>query len=153
LSRHFAVSAVGADRPGIVAAVSGVLWEQGCNLADTEMAVLRGHFAMMLVVTGPDSLTADGLEAALAGVAGRLDLVAAVREIDASVPVSPAGEPWSVSVYGADQPGIVHRLTTVLAEAGVNVEYLYATAVEGEAQAAVVVGVPDARRASVAAGF
>jgi glycine cleavage system transcriptional repressor len=44
-----------------------------------------------------------------------------VRPIDDSVPVSPEGDPWTVSVYGADQPGIVHRVTTTLASVGVNV--------------------------------
>ncbi len=53
----------------------------------------------------------------------------------------------------SNEPGSIRGIIRLLAEAGVNVEYLYATAVEGEAQAAVVVGVPDARRASVAAGF
>ncbi|MBV8303503.1 MAG: amino acid-binding protein, partial [Acidimicrobiia bacterium] len=45
---HYAVSAVGADRPGIVAAVTRVFVEHGCNLEDTSMTILRGHFAMML---------------------------------------------------------------------------------------------------------
>src|SRR5438094_166616 len=51
---HFAVSAVGADRPGIVAAVTGAFLEHGCNLEDTSMTILRGHFAMMLVVAAPE---------------------------------------------------------------------------------------------------
>jgi glycine cleavage system transcriptional repressor len=120
---HFAVSAVGGDRPGIVAAVTRVLFEQGCNLEDTEMSVLRGHFAMMLVVSGPDGLMAEELERALAGAAsgGPGGLVVAVRAIDDPVPTSPVGEPWSVSVYGADRPGIVHAVTSVLASAGVNI--------------------------------
>ena len=83
--------------------------------------MLRGHFAMMLVVSGPDTVTEDELEAALWALRDPLDLVVAVRSIDDAVPVSPAGDPWSVSVYGADQPGIVHRITTVLAEAGANI--------------------------------
>ena len=120
-SRHFAVSAVGADRPGIVAAVTGVLVDQGCNLEDTEMSVLRGHFAMMLVVSGPESLTPDALERALTEPATTRDLVVAVRAIDDTVPASPSGEPWSVSVYGADRPGIVHAVTSILADAGANI--------------------------------
>jgi glycine cleavage system transcriptional repressor len=118
---HFAVTAVGADRPGIVAAVTGALVDQGCNLEDTEMAVLRGHFAMMLVVGGPQELTAPALEAALRGPAAAFDLVLAVRPIAEDVPRSPEGEAWSVSVYGADRPGIVHAVTSHLAGAGVNV--------------------------------
>jgi len=121
---HFALSAVGTDRPGIVAAVTGVLREQGCNLEDTSMTILRGHFAMMLVVAAPTGVTADGLEAALAGVAHDLDLVVAVRAIDDDVPTSPEGESWTVAVYGADRPGIVHEVTSFLAGAGVNISEL-----------------------------
>ncbi|MBV8387665.1 MAG: amino acid-binding protein, partial [Acidimicrobiia bacterium] len=76
---HYAVSAVGADRPGIVAAVTGVFLEHGCNLEDTSMTILRGHFAMMLVVAAPSGLAQEILEQALAGPAADFDLVVAVR--------------------------------------------------------------------------
>ncbi len=118
---HFAISAVGADRPGIVAAVSGVLVEQGCNLEDTSMSILRGHFAMMLVVAGPEGLVPEALEQALGEPARRLELVVSVRLIDDGVPASPPGEAWTVAVYGADRPGIVHGVASLLADSGVNV--------------------------------
>jgi glycine cleavage system transcriptional repressor len=119
--RHYAVSAVGADRPGIVAAVTGVFLEHGCNLEDTSMTILRGHFAMMLVVAAPDGLEQAALESALAGPASEFELVVAVRAIDDDVPSSPEGESWTVSVYGADRPGIVHRVASLLADGGVNI--------------------------------
>lgn len=118
---HYAVSAVGADRPGIVAAVTGVFLEHGCNLEDTSMTILRGHFAMMLVVAAPDGLEQGALEAALARPAADFELVVAVRAIDDDVPASPEGESWTVSVYGADRPGIVHRVASSLASEGVNI--------------------------------
>jgi glycine cleavage system transcriptional repressor len=118
---HFAVTAVGADRPGIVAAVTGVLVEHDCNLEDTSMTVLRGHFAMMLVVAAPGALAPEQLERALAEPAAGLGLVVTVRAIDDDVPESPPGEPWHLSVYGADRPGIVHRVTRLLADRQVNV--------------------------------
>src|SRR5437879_841185 len=107
----FAISAVGRDQPGIAAAVTGVLVEQGCNLEDTEMAVLRGHFAMMLLVAGPSSLGADDLEREMASVAEELDLLVAVRQVDAGAVEPSPGSPWAVSVYGADRPGILHDVT------------------------------------------
>ena len=118
---HFALSAVGADRPGIVAAVTGALVDSGCNLEDSSMTILRGQFAIMLVVAGPEGLDAATLERALAGPAADLDLVVHVRPIDESLPAPPEGDPWSVAVYGADRPGIVHRFTSLLAAEGVNV--------------------------------
>jgi glycine cleavage system transcriptional repressor len=130
--RHYAVSAVGADRPGIVAAVTGVFLELGCNLEDTSMTILRGHFAMMLVVAAPHGLEQGALEAALAGPAADLELVVAVRSIDDEVPASPEGEAWNVSVYGSDRPGIVHSVASLLADNGVNIVDL-STRVIGDA--------------------
>ena len=122
---HVALTAVGADRPGIVAAVTQVLVERGCNLEDASMAILRGHFAMMLVVDVPDE-HAPALEAALTPVAEALELVVTVRPLlqtgepagDAS---KPAGESWTVAVYGADRPGIVHGVAALMAELGINI--------------------------------
>jgi glycine cleavage system transcriptional repressor len=118
---HFALTAVGADRPGIVAAVTGALVDSGCNLEDSSMTILRGQFAIMLVVAGPEGLDAATLERALSGPAAELDLVVHVRPVSDDVPPPPEGEPWSVAVYGADRPGIVHRFTSLLAGEGVNV--------------------------------
>jgi glycine cleavage system transcriptional repressor len=118
---HVAVTAFGADRPGIVAAATKVFVERGCNLEDTSMTILRGHFAMMLIVDTPAGLTPAELERALAGPAAELDLVVAVRALDDEVPVSPPGEAWTVSVYGVDRPGIVHRISALLAEETVNI--------------------------------
>lgn len=116
---HVAVSAVGTDRPGIVAAVTGVLYDTGCNLEDTSMTILRGQFTMMLVVEAPAGLVAADVEAALTERAP--DLLVSVRAIDDDHHASPEGDPWTVSVYGADHPGIVYRVTSLLADHDVNV--------------------------------
>jgi glycine cleavage system transcriptional repressor len=116
---HFAVTAVGADRPGIVAAVTGAFADHGCNLEDSSMTILRGQFAMMLVVDAPAGVGAGELEAALAGPASDLDLVVTVRP--AGEPAAEPGDSWTVSVYGADHPGIVHGVAALLADRAVNI--------------------------------
>jgi hypothetical protein len=50
-------------------------------------------------------------------------------------------------------PGALARIAAMLAAEGVNLEYVYVTTVEDQSMAAVVAGVPDAARASAAAGF
>ena len=42
----------GTDRPGLIAAVSGVLAEQGADIEDISMTRLSGNFAMILVARG-----------------------------------------------------------------------------------------------------
>ncbi len=117
---HFAVTAVGADRPGIVAAVTRAFVDHGCNLEDSSMTILRGQFAMMLVVDAPAGVGRAELEAALAAPATDLDLVVAVRPASEHDDVAGAGS-WIVSVHGADRPGIVHGVTSLLAERSVNI--------------------------------
>lgn len=118
---HVAVTALGADRPGIVAAVTGVLMRHGGNLEDTAMTNLGGHFAMMLVVEVPDGETAEALEASLVEGAGGLGLTVAVRPIVEAPAGAPPGAAWAVSLYGADRPGIVHRVAHELAVHNANI--------------------------------
>lgn len=114
------VAVVGEDRPGIVAGVTRVLYEHGCNLEDVSSTILRGRFAMMLIVEAPDGTEPASLETSLQPVAGEMELILSVREVGQGH--EGIAEPTHmVAVYGADKPGIVFRVADVLAEAGVNV--------------------------------
>ena len=115
-----------------MAAVTRVLADAGCNLEDTSMTILRGHFAMMLVVTGPPRVAAAGLEARLGPVAGRLDLQVSVRRVTDEVTAAPGGGArYAAAVYGADRPGLVARVSEALAAHQVNIVDLQ-TRVVGE---------------------
>jgi glycine cleavage system transcriptional repressor len=133
-TRHFALSAVGDDRPGIVAGVTGPLVRLGCNLEDTSMTVLRGRFAMVLIVAGPEALDAGTIEAALRPDAERLDLAVWVHDVAENVPAAAQGESWTVSVHGADRPGIVHEVARLLAGAGANIIDLSTRVLPGDPQ-------------------
>lgn len=123
-----AVMAVGADRPGIIARLTGVIAERGGNLEDCSMTVLSGHFAIMLVITG--DIDAQELEQALTVAAEDLDLAVTVRSVgEGDRPRPPT---HVLSVYGGDRPGIVHEITSVLAAADVNVTDLTTRVIEGE---------------------
>ena len=121
MTTEFAVWTVGADRPGIVAAVTGVLFDMGCNLKDCSMTVLSTHFAMVMRVEGPDGLAPEALQAELAGAEGCAGLSVDVHPADAGVPIVVEGDPYLVSVYFSDHPGILHKISTVLAENSVNI--------------------------------
>jgi glycine cleavage system transcriptional repressor len=120
--RHFALSVVGRDKPGIAAAVTEVLLEHHGNIEDSQMTILRGHFTIMLIVSTPDEVDAAELEGGLSGVREQLDLEAVV--VNEVTDMEPAEEPVAshiVSVYGVDHPGIVHAVTSTLARQQVNV--------------------------------
>ena len=119
----FAITSIGHDRPGIVAAVTRVLLDRGCNLEDTAMSILRGQFAMVLVVAAPEGSDAGDLERALLDETASFDLVVAVRELQEDVATrddTGAGR-CTVVVYGPDHPGIVHLVAQQLASRDVNI--------------------------------
>jgi glycine cleavage system transcriptional repressor len=114
---EFAVTAVGADRPGIVAAVAAVLHERGGNVEDSAMTILGGHFAIVLLVAAGG--TADELRDALQDATRDLGLTISVSTAGAER--RPAEPTHLLSVYGADKPGIVAAVTAELASQGANI--------------------------------
>src|SRR5680860_778585 len=114
------VTAVGADRPGIVAAITGALLEIGGNLEEARAALLRGSFATVLAVDVPEGTGPAEVEAALRPVAEGLGLGLWVGPA-AERPAGPAVGRSVLSVYGADHPGIVHGMSAALAGQGANI--------------------------------
>ena len=142
-----AVTVLGHDRPGIVADTTAALADLGGNLEDSTMTLLRGHFAMLLLVR--TSHGADDVARALDGLTADGRLTVDVREVPDLEPESSAagaassgaassgaassgpGRTYLLSVHGADRPGIVGALTGVVAGAGGNVTDL-TTRLSGE---------------------
>lgn len=119
---RFALSAIGRDRPGIVAGVSAALLQHGANIEDSRMAILGGHFMMMLIVSTPPEADVAALDSELEETRARLGLGALTLEEVGDEHVAARPEPSHVvTVYGADHPGIVHSVASALAAADVNV--------------------------------
>ncbi|HEX2240236.1 MAG TPA: ACT domain-containing protein [Actinomycetota bacterium] len=115
-----AVSAIGVDRPGIVAAVTKVLYDHGCNLEDATSTILRGHFSMTLIVRTSPTTDRDKLQEDLEAIGADLELMVSARLVDeTSGAVAPPTH--MISVYGADRPGIVYRVASALGELGANI--------------------------------
>jgi glycine cleavage system transcriptional repressor len=118
---QYVVRAFGEDRPGIAAALTWALAEAGGNLLDVSSTSLRGHFAMMLVVDGPDPR--DRLQARLSESAAPLGVSVSVRQVQEDTPDRTPGT-HALSVYGPDRPGIVAGISRALADQAVNITEL-----------------------------
>jgi len=127
MANYSLLTAIGADRPGIVSAITGVLLESDCNIEDSEMARLGPDFACMLMIRMPEGMVSSQLEQRLAGVGCELGLSLDLHDIRPEE----ASEPRSlqpkhvIHVYGADRKGIVHRITKHIADRSVNITNLH----------------------------
>lgn len=132
---HFALTIVGRDRPGIVSQVTGILYELGCNIADSSCSILGGQFAMILILGHPDFTNRESFGDAFRPLE-EADLTIALRVLKPGGEIHPAieGEICMVSVYGADQPGIVYRVAKVLGEKQINITDLNTKLVGSEAR-------------------
>ena len=139
------VTAIGQDRPGIVAGVTKVLYQAGCNLEDSAMTRLEGEFAIMLIFSAGKTSGAQ-LAKAFQKAEKELHLVVHLKPLTAqeSAARKAVGATYQISVYGTDKPGIVYRLAEALAKLKVNIldvhthrsagkPYLYLTLLEAEA--------------------
>jgi len=119
---YFALTVIGRDRVGIVSQVTEILYQLGCNIADSSSMLLGGQFTMTLIISNP----------AIKEKADFGDAFAPLEESGLSVFVrtlKPGGEKrpkfegdlYQIAVYGADKPGIVYRVAKALGDRQVNI--------------------------------
>jgi len=123
VSKAVVLTGVGRDRVGIVAELTQALFDLGCNLLDSSMTLLRGEFALILMAELPENVSIEKLEAGIGAIEKQLGMRVHVRQVDADELEEPAesNNAFIVSVYGADKPGIVAKITRALADANINI--------------------------------
>lgn len=116
------VTAIGRDRPGLVAELTGVIAGVNGNIVDIEEVVVRGLFAMFMIV---DLSMATASPGEL-----REALLAKGRELGLQVSVEPyvPGRRKAdkrlvyINVLGKDRPGIVAAISSLLRDYNINIE-------------------------------
>ena len=121
-NNHLVLSALGQDRPGIVDDFTGIIYELGCNIADSRMTKLGEEFAILLMVEGPWNQLAK-LEGQISELEKRLEMTIISRHTEAAKP-TPDLLPYSVEVVSLDHPGIVHKLASFFHQRNINIEDL-----------------------------
>ena len=122
--RFVILTVAGKDRPGILSKFSRILYELECNIEDTSMTRLRGEFAMMLIAKIPGKITIEKVHRSLGKIQSSMGLSLLIKPIgtqEASRKPRSAGRPYTLSVGGIDQPGIISRVTDLMKPFGINI--------------------------------
>jgi glycine cleavage system transcriptional repressor len=128
MKRWFALSAIGRDRPGIVADLAELIYECDCNLEDSSMTILGTEFAVLLLLTGEGSDTADRLSSACKRLEWEKRLTVFFRPLEGE-PI-PYGAQQHASSYdlqavGVDKAGIVAKVARCLADHRINIGQMH----------------------------
>lgn len=125
--QYLVLSALGTDRPGIVADVTAFLDERGANVEDSRMAVLGGEFVLMMLVSGtPEAVTR--VQADRMALQQGSGLHIQLKPTDSPYQHRATGAvPYQVTAYAMDHEGIVHAIASALSRRGVNIVSLETT--------------------------
>jgi glycine cleavage system transcriptional repressor len=113
------LTAIGRDRPGIVARIAKVLVDHDLNIEDSQMRILGGRFAMMLLLRGGASEEALYKDLLATGRELGLDYIYVHPIADSDIQTPKPTH--MASLYGADRQGQVAAVAERLAALGVNI--------------------------------
>ena len=122
------ISVLGYDRPGIIAAITRILFENDCNIENVSQTILQSQFAGTFIASTPPDTTLQRL--------GR-EMEKGMAELDLQVHLMPftpqeayldgiPTEPFVITTQGPDRKGLVAGITEVIARHGANVTNLQA---------------------------
>ena len=129
MSKKFLLTAFSKDRPGIVADISQVIYENECNLEDSAMTNLAGEFAILLLFSSLSGENEVALQEKLSGECRRLErdkgITAFIRPVSAEKPKFKTDiHTKTIHVEGLDQAGIVYQVSRFLADNHINISTL-----------------------------
>jgi glycine cleavage system transcriptional repressor len=124
MKTYFILSAIGKDRPGIVADVSEMIYDCGGNIEDSSMSLLRNHFALLLLFSTEREEVNQKLASNLKRLEGEKNLTVFYSPITLEEALLRAWEQidrFKITTSGVDHAGIVFRVCRLLADRGINI--------------------------------
>lgn len=122
MAKTLLVSVLCPDRVGLVAALSGRLFDLGGNFADTTFAVLGEGSEFTAVVEFGEDMSPDAIAGDLAAIPELEGADITVTPFDLSTVHGPSGRlTHRVVVSGGDRPGLIARLSEVFGEFEANI--------------------------------
>ena len=143
---QYIVSVMSSDRPGIIAGITGALFQLDGNVDELSQTVMGAHFTVILSVTLPRELAPEAVRDAVAGSGAPGELQVSVRTVApgrAAKTEGPSQGTFILTVLGKDQPGTIYQFASYLAKKQVNIIDCYAKAKRGTFDMILEVQIPE----------
>ena len=121
MPKRFVLTLTGSDRIGVVQHVTESILECGGDVQASRMARLGGEFAMLLLVSIPDSET-ERLSSKVEDLSGEGFKVSHTETEWGVAARRKDWLPYQIKVRGANHEGIIHKISEHLSEQGINIE-------------------------------
>lgn len=142
-----------ADHPGLIAEVTGRLFDLGVNLGDTSFAVLNGGAEFSMVAGLPQGISLVDVEKELKSLGQLKDAKLSVTPFTYNaVHTEQEHVTHRVEITGDDSPGLIARLSEALPKFSANIVRLNSESVPSDSGArfllSMAIAVPPAKAAT-----
>jgi glycine cleavage system transcriptional repressor len=141
------------DHPGLIAEVTGRLFDLGVNLGDTSFAVLSGSAEFTMVARLPQGIAIGDVEKELRSLEQLKDAKLNVSPFQYNeIRTEQAHVTHRVEITGDDSPGLIARLSEALPKFSANIVRLNSESVPSDSGArfllSMAISVPPAKAAT-----
>ena len=123
MQNFVAISALGANRAGLIEPLVRAVSECGCTIVESRMSVMGDRFTLMMLLSGAWDAIAK-IENLLPRLERELDITVLAERAKAREPEHGL-MPYAVEVIAVDQVGVVHEIAQFFARRNVNIEDMY----------------------------
>jgi len=112
------------DRPGIIADITGAIYELRGDLADLNQSVLFGYLTMILVATFENNVDPKDIIARIAAINSPTTLDVIVREMEIPADTAHMDLPqktYIVTAQGKNKSGLVHGISSFCYRHNINI--------------------------------
>jgi glycine cleavage system transcriptional repressor len=125
MDKKYIMTAFSKDRPGIVADLTEIIYENGGNLEDSTMTSMLDEFVIILLFTAKEEIFEKQLSNDCRRLEKEKGITAFVRTVESAAREAEEKiNPKTINVEGVDQAGIVYKISRFLADSDINIENL-----------------------------
>lgn len=124
MKKQMIISVMSKDRPGIIADVTGAIFELGGDLADLNQSILCDYLTMILIATFEDEVTPEDVIAKLSHVKSETKLNVIVKKMDTPVEIAQNKIPkktYIVTAQGKNKSGLVYGISSFCYQRNINI--------------------------------
>lgn len=124
MEKQMIISVMSKDRPGIIADVTGAIFELDGDLADLNQSILCGYLTMILIATFEKEITPEDIIAKLSHVKSETKLNVIVREMHTPIAIAQNRIPqktYIVTAQGKNRRGLVYGISSFCHRHNINI--------------------------------
>ncbi len=114
MAQQLVVTAIGADRTGIVSQLARLVSDCNCNIVDSRMAIFGNEFTFIMLLSG-DAAAISKIEYLLPSSAFELNLLTMTKRTSSRV-LPQLSAPYIIEYTGVDKVGTLGAISSLLAE-------------------------------------